>query len=319
MALGIDVGGTGVKAALVDLATAELISDRVREKTPQPPKPEAIAETIRSVVGRVLSDRVVPEDLAVGCGLPGVVKDGRLTTAANIGHEWIGWPAEERIGAAIGRRVMIINDADAAGLAEVAYGAGEGVEGTVLLLTIGTGIGSGLFIDGALVPNTELGHIEVHGKDAETRLSGASRERRGIGWKSWAEEFNFYLSHLEWYFQPDLFILGGGVSKEMAKFGRYLQAHAPIFPATYLNTSGIIGAAYAAAAAERMERARAATATRRRRVARGDPGTVGGAPRQPAAPRDDGATQPAEATAAVDFSEGRRVHSGERHQVRCCA
>ncbi len=223
MALGIDVGGTGVKAALVDLATAELVSDRVREKTPQPPKPGAVAETIRSVVGRVLADRQVPDDLAVGCGLPGVVKDGRLTTAANIGREWIGWPAEERIGAAIGRRVMIINDADAAGLAEVAYGAGEGVEGTVLLLTIGTGIGSGLFIDGALVPNTELGHIEVHGKDAETRLSGAARERRKLGWRPWANEFNFYLSHLEWYLQPDLIILGGGVSKEMSSFGEVPQ------------------------------------------------------------------------------------------------
>ena len=186
IALGIDVGGTGVKAGLVDLATAELVTDRIREKTPQPSKPEAVAATIGSVVSRVLAEHDVPADLPVGCGLPGVVRDGRLTTAANIDHEWVGWPAEEGIGAAIGRRVMIINDADAAGLAEVAYGAGEGVAGTLLLLTIGTGIGSALFIDGILVPNTEFGHIELKGKDAESRVSGAARERRGIGWKAWA-------------------------------------------------------------------------------------------------------------------------------------
>lgn len=280
VALGIDVGGTGVKAALVDLATAELVTDRIREKTPQPSKPEAVAATIGSVVSRVLAEHPdIPADLPVGCGLPGVVKDGRLTTAANIDHEWVGWPAEEGIGAAIGRRVLIVNDADAAGLAEVAYGAGEGAAGTLLLLTIGTGIGSAVFIDGILVPNTEFGHIELKGRDAESRVSGAARERRGIGWKAWAREFDLYLGHLELYLQPDLIILGGGVSKEMAKFGKYLEASAPIVTARYLNTSGIIGAAYAAAFAQRLERAGStATATGRRRVTKGDPGTYGELP-----------------------------------------
>jgi len=280
VALGIDVGGTGVKAGLVDLATAELVTDRIREKTPQPSKPEAVAATIGSVVSRVLAEHPdIPADLPVGCGLPGVVKDGRLTTAANIDHEWVGWAAEDGIGAAIGRRVLIINDADAAGLAEVAYGAGEGAAGTLLLLTIGTGIGSAVFIDGILVPNTEFGHIELKGRDAESRVSGAARERRGIGWKAWAREFDLYLSHLELYLQPDLIILGGGVSKEMAKFGKYLEASAPIVTARYLNTSGIIGAAYAAAFAQRIEKAGpTASAAGRRRLAKGDPGTYGELP-----------------------------------------
>jgi polyphosphate glucokinase len=279
IALGIDVGGTGVKAGLVDLATAELVTDRIREKTPQPSKPDAVAATIASVVARVLAEHDAPGDLPVGCGLPGVVKDGRLTTAANIDPGWVGWPAEEGIGAAIGRQVMIINDADAAGLAEVAYGAGEGIAGTLLLLTLGTGIGSGLFIDGILVPNTELGHIELNGKDAESRVSGAARERRGISWKVWAREFDLYLSHLELYLQPDLIILGGGVSKEMAKFGKYLEANAPIVTARFLNVSGIIGAAYAAAFAQRLSRAEAsAGAAGRRRKAKGEVGTFGELP-----------------------------------------
>jgi polyphosphate glucokinase len=251
-----------VKAALVDLATARLVSDRIREKTPRPADPESVLAVIKSVVARALDGHQLPDFLPVGCGLPGVVKDGRLTTAANIDPGWVGWPAQEKIGEAIGHPAMIINDADAAGLAEMAYGAGEGVSGTVLLLTLGTGIGSALFIDGALVPNTEFGHIEVHGKDAESRVSGASRERRRIGWKVWAREFDFYLSRLELYVEPDLFILGGGVSKEWARFGKLLNRPTTITTAAYLNASGIIGAAYAAAAAwRRQQRASASGKT----------------------------------------------------------
>lgn len=249
MALGIDVGGTGVKAALVNLATAELITTRARERTPQPSHPDAITEVIASVVHETLAGMDVPADLPAGCGLPGVVKFRRLTTAANIDQAWVGWPAEERISAAIGHPTLIINDADAAGLAEMAFGAGEGELGTVLLLTLGTGIGSALFIDGALVPNTEFGHLEFHGKDAEFRLSGAARERRKLGWKAWAREFDQYLTRLELYFGPDLFILGGGVSKEWERWGKYLTRQTPIRTAKYLNVSGIIGAAYAAGAA----------------------------------------------------------------------
>jgi polyphosphate glucokinase len=177
-----------------------------------------------------------------------VVKAGRLTTAANIDPLWVDWPAEVRIGEALRRRTMIINDADAAGLAEIAYGAGEGRMGTVLLLTLGTGIGSALFIDGRLVPNTEFGHLEYHGKDAETLISGAARDRRRLGWKRWAREFGAYLDRIELYISPDLIILGGGVSKEAPKWQRYITTRAELVLAEYLNTSGIIGAAYAAAA-----------------------------------------------------------------------
>src|SRR5262245_30661223 len=208
LAIGIDVGGTGVKAALVDLATAELVSNRERERTPQPSTPEAVAESIVTVVERALAGHDVPADLPVGCGLPGVVKAGRLTTAANIDSEWVDWPAEVRISEALGRRTMIINDADAAGLAEIDYGAGGGRMGTVLLLTLGTGIGSALFIVGRLVPNTEMGHLEFHGKDAETLVSGAARDRRRLGWKRWARAFGAYLDRIELYLSPDLIILG---------------------------------------------------------------------------------------------------------------
>jgi polyphosphate glucokinase len=253
LALGIDVGGTGVKAALVNLETAELVSDRARVRTPQPSHPEKVLETIKTVVANVLDGRDVPADLPAGCGLPGVVKFRRLTTAANIDPAWVGWPAEERISEAIGHPTMIINDADAAGLAEMAFGAGRGQRGTVLMLTLGTGIGSALFIDGVLVPNTEFGHLELNGKDAEVRLSGASRERRGLGWKPWAREFDEYLARLELYFGPDLFIFGGGVSKEWARWGKYLSRKTPIRTAQYLNVSGIIGAAYAAGAARRAQ------------------------------------------------------------------
>jgi polyphosphate glucokinase len=254
-ALGIDIGGTGVKAALVDSSSGELLSRRVRLNTPKPATPEAVAETVRRVVEMVAADRVLPAHLPVGCGLPAPIKNGRLMTAANIDKHWIGLSAEELIGGVLGRRVTAINDADAAGLAEVRVGAGRDCRGTVLMLTVGTGIGSGLFVDGRLVPNTEFGHLEFHGRGAETRISGAARERRHLRWKVWANEFNDYLARVELYFWPDLIILGGGVSKEIAKYRKWLKSRAPIVPAQYLNTSGIIGAAMYAA-----DRARAETA-----------------------------------------------------------
>lgn len=255
-ALGIDIGGSGIKAALVDLATGELASERIREKTPLPSTPDAVAEVTASVVARTLEGSRVRKQLPVGCGLPGVIKHGRLQTTANIDPAWLDVSAEEVIGAAIDRPVLAINDADAAGIAEVTYGAAKGEMGTVLVLTIGTGIGSALFIDGHLVPNTELGHLELHGKDAETRVSGASRERRTIGWKRWSREFDEYLDRMEAYLWPDLIILGGGVSKEMARFEKSLSSRAPVRAAIHLNASGIIGAAHAAAAAVRSPAAR---------------------------------------------------------------
>jgi polyphosphate glucokinase len=246
LGLGIDVGGTGVKAAVVDLMTGELVSKRVRLNTPKPSTPEAMSETIRIVVDTVAEQHPLESDMPVGCGMPCVVKAGKTITAANIDKKWIGVQADEIIGDALGRRVVVINDADAAAIAEARLGAGRDVPGTVLLLTIGTGIGSGLLVDGRLVPNTELGHLEFRGKDAETTLSGAARERRRLRWKTWAQEFNVYLSRVELYLSPDLFIIGGGVSKVADKYRDYLIARAPIVTARFLNTSGIIGAALAA-------------------------------------------------------------------------
>jgi polyphosphate glucokinase len=247
IALGIDVGGTGVKAALVEIATGNLISKRVRIATPKPATPEAVAETIRAVVDSVEADQSFGPDIPAGCGLPSVVKSGVVMTAANIDKGWIGVNAEELVGGVLGRPVLAINDADAAAIAEARIGAGKGVPGTVILLTIGTGIGSGLLVDGHLVPNTEFGHLEFKGKDAETLLSGVARERRKLRWKAWAQEFNLYLARLELYFAPDLLILGGGVSKVMDKYRDWLVSTAPIVPAQHLNTAGIIGAAMAAA------------------------------------------------------------------------
>ena len=246
-ALGIDVGGTGIKAALVDVTTGALLTKRHRVNTPQPSTPDAVAQTVRHLVSLVEAEGRLPANTPVGVGLPGPIKDGRLMLAANIDKKWIGANAEEVFGKALGRRVFAINDADAAGLAEIRVGAGRKQPGTVLMLTIGTGIGSGLFVDGKLVPDTEMGHLEFKGRDAETRLSGVARERRSLRWRAWANEFSQFLARVEMYFWPDLIILGGGVSKELDKYGKWLKSRAPIVPAQYLNTSGIIGAAMYAA------------------------------------------------------------------------
>jgi polyphosphate glucokinase len=247
LGLGIDFGGTGIKAGVIDLVSGDLVSARVRMNTPRPATPEAVAQTVAKVVSTVGRDRPIPEGIPVGLGLPGVVKRGQVMTAANIDKSWIGASANDVIGTALNRRVIAMNDADAAGLAEVRLGAGRDVHGTVLMLTVGTGIGSGLFVDGRLVPNMELGHLEVNGRDAESRISGAARERRRLRWKVWATEFNEYLARLESYLWPDLIIIGGGVSKVIDKYRDLLRSRAPIAVAQYKNTSGIIGAALNAA------------------------------------------------------------------------
>lgn len=245
--IGVDVGGTGVKAAVVDLATGALASPRIRDKTPQPSTPEAIIECAGRIVDKLVADGHVAAGIPAGVGLPGVVKGGALKTAANIDKTWVDYPAQREFSARLGRPVRLVNDADAAGLAEVAFGAAKGVPGTVLLLTIGTGIGSAILVDGHLLDSTEFGHVTYRGKDAETLVSGASRERRKIGWRRWAREFSEYMALLERWFWPDLIILGGGVSKEYAKYSKWLTSRAPIVTARYLNTSGIVGAALAAA------------------------------------------------------------------------
>jgi polyphosphate glucokinase len=244
--LGIDIGGTGVKAALVDLSKGTLVTHRVRLDTPRPSTPDAVAETLRQVVAEVEAEHAFPNDMPIGAGLPCVVKRGEVLTAANIDKGWIGVNAEDLFGNALGRRVLALNDADAAAIAEERFGAGLATDGTVLLLTIGTGIGSGLTVNGVLVPNTEFGHIEFKGRDAERLLSGVARERRRLRWKAWALEFNEYLARMELYVWPDLIILGGGVSKVFNKYKEWLTARAPVVPAQFLNTAGIIGAALAA-------------------------------------------------------------------------
>jgi polyphosphate glucokinase len=260
VALGIDVGGTGTKAAMIDLATAELVSPRIREKTPQPSEPAAVVETIAVVVDKVLAEYGPVKDLVVGCGLPGPIKYGRMKMAANLDKGWVDFDATGVLSERLGAQVHVINDADAAGMAELAYGEAHGHDGTTILLTIGTGIGSAVISEGRLVPNTELGHLNLHDQASETLVSGVSRERRGLKWKQWAAEFNEYLAMLEFFFWPDRIILGGGVSKRSDKYWEYLRTNADLVKAKYLNTSGIIGAAYAAGLAAHEEAAAEAAA-----------------------------------------------------------
>jgi polyphosphate glucokinase len=267
VALGVDVGGTGVKAAMVDLASAELVSPRIREKTPQPSEPAAVLETVASVVDQVLAAYGPVQDLAVGCGLPGAIKRGYMKTAANLDKSWVDYDATTEISAKLGAAVHVINDADAAGMAELAYGEAKDQPGTTILLTLGTGIGSALISEGRLVPNTEFGHLLMHDQASETLVSGVARERRGLKWKEWAGEFNEYLAMLEFFLWPDRIILGGGVSKRSDKYWKYLRTNADLAKARYLNTSGIIGAAYAAglAAHQAAQEAKAAKPSRSRR------------------------------------------------------
>jgi polyphosphate glucokinase len=271
VALGIDVGGTGTKAAMIDLATAELVTERYREKTPQPSEPGAVIEVIATIVARVLEEHGPVKDLPIGCGLPGPIKYGRMKMAANLDKGWVDFDATGVLSERLGSQVHVINDADAAGMAELAYGEARDRDGTTILLTIGTGIGSALISEGRLVPNTEFGHLNLHDKAAETLVSGVARERRGLKWKDWGPEFNEYLGMLEFFLWPDRIILGGGVSKRSDKYWEYLHTSADLVKAKYLNTSGIIGAAYAAGLAAHEEAAVAAAKkpAPRRRATRG--------------------------------------------------
>ena len=237
---GVDIGGSGIKGAPVDLDAGELTDDRYRIETPQPATPDAVCETVGAVVEHF--GWTGP----IGCTFPAVVKHGVIHSAANVDQSWIGVDACERIGAVVSGPVTVLNDADAAGLAEVAFGAGKDQEGVVLVLTFGTGIGSALFLDGRLVPNTELGHLEVRGEDAEERAANSVREEKDLSWKKWAERVNEYLEVVEALLSPELFILGGGVSKKHDKFLPHLEIQTPVVPAQLLNQAGIVGAAMAA-------------------------------------------------------------------------
>ncbi|MBL7781477.1 MAG: ROK family protein [Saprospiraceae bacterium] len=240
--LGIDVGASGIKGALVDVHNGRLQGERFRVPTPHPSTPEAMAGAFAEIA------EFFNYKGPIGCGFPAIVKHGVAQSAANIDERWIGTNAEEVFGQHTGCPVYVTNDADAAGMAEMRYGVGKGEEGVVMLITIGTGLGTALFYKGMMIPNTELGHLLwPHGKSAEAYASSGARERLKISRKEWAERFNGYLLHLERLFSPDLFILGGGESKFFEQYKSQLQTQARVIPAKLLNNAGIIGAAVYAA------------------------------------------------------------------------
>ncbi|MFG2077783.1 polyphosphate glucokinase [Nonomuraea maritima] len=236
--LGIDIGGSGIKGAPVDTKTGELVADRLRIATPEPSEPDAVAEVVAEIL------RHFSWDGPVGITFPGVVVDGVVRSAANVDRSWIGTDAARLFDGA-----TVLNDADAAGLAEMRFGRGKGQHGTVLMLTFGTGIGSALFTDGVLVPNTELGHLELNGKDAEHRAAARVREEHDLSWEKWSERVERYLKHVEMLFSPSLIVIGGGVSKKADKFLPRIHLDTPVVPAELQNEAGIIGAAHAAEAA----------------------------------------------------------------------
>ena len=236
-AIGIDIGGTGIKGAPVDLASGELLGDRVRIETPKPATPAAVADVVNRVIDQIGGDG------AVGLTLPAVVRGNVVHTAANIDQGWIGIDAVELFGTSTGRRVGAVNDADAAGLAEMRYGAGRGNSGVVIMITLGTGIGSAMFVGGTLVPNSELGHLPLRDGDAEDWAAESVRESEDLSWKKWSHRVQTYLELVDRLFWPDLIIIGGGVSKKSEKFLPHIDVAAQVVPATMLNNAGIVGAA----------------------------------------------------------------------------
>lgn len=243
--IGIDFGGSGIKAAPVDLRVGDFAAERVRIPTPEPSTPTAVAEVLSELLGR-FPDATGP----IGVTVPGVVRHGVVQSAANIDRSWIGTDADALFTDATGRDVHVVNDADAAGLAEVRYGAAKGERGLVIITTLGTGIGTALVHRGVLVPNSELGHLEIDGHDAESRAANSAREREDLSYPEWAERLQRYYQTLERLFSPDLFVVGGGVSKKSAKFLPLLELATPIVPATLLNKAGIVGAAQYAAGSD---------------------------------------------------------------------
>jgi len=238
---GIDFGGTGIKGAPIDLQSGTFLAERVRFKTPSPSTPDRIAEVFADLLAR-FPDCTGP----VGVTVPGVVHHGVVRSAANIDESWIGTDADALLTRVTSRDVHVVNDADAAGLAEVRYGAAKGRSGLVMLTTLGTGIGTAMLYDGVLVPNSELGHLEIDGHDAESRAANRAREKEELSWKDWAKRLRKYYRTLERLFSPDLFIVGGGVSKYSEEFLPLLDLDTEIVPAALLNTAGAVGAALAA-------------------------------------------------------------------------
>lgn len=238
-AVGVDIGGTGVKAALVDVQTGELLSDRIKLPTPDGGAPD----DIRDVVVELMGELDAPETTPVGVTFPAIVRGGRTLSAANVSKKWIGLEAEKLFEKALGRDIHFVNDADAAGFAEDHYGAAKDAKGLVIVTTLGTGIGGALIYNGTLIPNAELGHLEIGGESAEIRASNKAREREGLSWEEWAARLQVFYSHLEFIFSPDLFVVGGGVSKSSDEFLPLLDLETEIVPAKMRNNAGIVGAA----------------------------------------------------------------------------
>jgi polyphosphate glucokinase len=240
--IGIDIGGSGIKGAPVDVTQGTLTEERFRVETPQPSDVNRVVAAVAEVAGHFgTAERI-------GITFPGVVLGGVTRTAANVDKSWLGAPAQDLFAQAVGAPVTLLNDADAAGVAEMRFGAGRGRRGVTVMLTLGTGIGSAIFIDDRLVPNTEFGHIEVDGEDAEERASAHAREVDKLGWGKWAKHVERYLKEIEKLLNPDLIIIGGGVSKKSEKFLPLIDIRTPVVPAVLLNEAGIIGAALAATA-----------------------------------------------------------------------
>ena len=238
--LGIDVGGSGIKGAPVDTETGKLLGERVRIKTPKRAEPEPVVEVVAEIAKSF--DWKGP----IGIGFPAPIKTGVTMMAANVSEKWVGTNADDLFTKVTGCDCTMINDADAAGLAEMKFGAGVGQPGTVIMVTLGTGIGSAIFYRGVLLPNTEFGHLEVQGYEAESRASDAARQRDDLSWKKYAKRLNMFLTSMESLFWPDLFIIGGGISKVSEKYIPLLYIETPVVPAQLLNEAGIVGAALAA-------------------------------------------------------------------------
>lgn len=243
--LGIDVGASGIKGAIIDIQSGELLTDRVRLETPKPAKPAAMADTFRTLT------RMLNWSGTIGCGFPAIIKKGIAYSAANIDDDWIGTSVEEVFSEASGCPVHVLNDADAAGIAEMQFGLGKGKDGTVLLITIGSGLGSALFTDGRLVHNTEFGHVLLNGKVAEHYASNSARKEQNLDWEEWGNRFNEYLHHIVRLLSPDYIILGGGISKRFEEYAHYLDVETPVSPALLYNNAGAVGAAYYAYSLER--------------------------------------------------------------------
>ncbi len=250
-AVGVDIGGTGIKGAVVDLSTGELLTDRIKVATPHGAEPEDVLDAVKVVLDRL--EVTDAGDVPLGVAFPAIVKNGRTLSAANVADTWIDFEAESFFEKGLCRQIHFANDADVAGVAELRYGAARDQDGLVILTTLGTGIGSAMIYNGVLIPNSELGHVHraKHGKDAEAWAAYSAMERDELDWPEWAERLQWYYSHIEFLFSPDLFVVGGGVSKHADKFLPLLDLKTPIVPAVHRNNAGIIGAAALALAGER--------------------------------------------------------------------